>query len=75
MRIRGLCKLPDGGTGCGENWVLLLWEGPHSANLSFSFLLLGGAVLLVVQRLRLCVSTARGEDLIPGWGNKIPHAT
>ena len=23
MRIRGLWKLPDGRTGCGENWVLL----------------------------------------------------
>jgi len=22
-----------GGTGCGENWVLLLWAGPCSINL------------------------------------------
>ena len=24
---RGLWKLPDGGIGCGENWVLLWWSG------------------------------------------------
>ena len=24
MRIRGLCKLPDGGTGCGEKLGLAL---------------------------------------------------
>ena len=30
---------------------------------------------LVVQGLRLCSSTAGGEDLVPGPGTKIPHAT
>ena len=29
---------------------------------------------LVVQRLRLCASTAEGEGLIPGQGTKILHA-
>ena len=29
---------------------------------------------LVVQWLRLCASIAGGMGLIPGWGNKIPHA-
>ena len=24
--------------------------------------------------LLVCASTARGADLIPGWGTKIPHA-
>ena len=28
---------------------------------------------MVVQRLRLCISTAGGEGSIPGWGTKIPH--
>ena len=28
----------------------------------------------MVQWLRLCVSTARGTGLIPGWGTKVPHA-
>ena len=29
---------------------------------------------LAVQWLRLCASTARGTDSIPGWGTKILHA-
>ena len=29
---------------------------------------------LVVQWLRLCVSNAGDEGLIPGWGTKIPHS-
>ena len=28
----------------------------------------------MVQRLRLCASNTRGMGLIPGQGNKIPHA-
>ena len=28
----------------------------------------------MVQGLRLCASTARGEGSIPGRGTKIPHA-
>ena len=28
----------------------------------------------MVQWLRLCISTARGTGLIPGWGTKVPHA-
>ena len=28
----------------------------------------------MVQWLRVCVSTAWGRNLIPGWGTKIPHA-
>ena len=35
-----------GGTGCGENWVLLWWARPCSINLESNFLLLDGAVLL-----------------------------
>ena len=29
---------------------------------------------LAVQWLRLCTADARGTDLIPGRGTKIPHA-
>ena len=28
----------------------------------------------MVQRLRLCASTAGTKGLIPGWGMKTPHA-
>ena len=31
LRIRGLCKVPDG--SCGKDWVLLWWAGPCSVNL------------------------------------------
>ena len=30
---------------------------------------------VVVQWLRLCIFNARGMDLTPDWGTKIPHAT
>ena len=30
---------------------------------------------LVVQKLGLRASNARGEGLIPGWGAKLPHAS
>ena len=39
MRLRYLCKLPN-----GINWVLL-WEGPCSVKLESSYLLMGGTVL------------------------------
>ena len=29
----------------------------------------------MVQGLRFCTSNPGGIDSIPGWGNKIPHAT
>ena len=32
MRIRGCESFVMGGTGCGENWVLLLWSRPGSDN-------------------------------------------
>ena len=38
---------PMGGTGYGENPVLLWWAGPCSVNLQSNFLLMGGAVLLL----------------------------
>ena len=34
-----------------------------------------GGASLVVQRLRLCASTAGGMGSIPDWGTKIPHAS
>ena len=43
-RVRGLWKLLDGRTDWEGNWVLFWWEGPCSVNLSFNFLLMGGAV-------------------------------
>ena len=33
-----------------------------------------GLCWLMVQWLRLYTSSARGADLIAGWGTKIPHA-
>ena len=33
-----------GGTGCGENWVLVWWARPCSINLQSNFILMGGAV-------------------------------
>ena len=50
-----------GGTGCGENWVLLCWAGPGSVHLQLIFLLMGGAVLPPVSCL--------------AWGNPVLRST
>lgn len=48
--------------GSQEHWTLLLAQQCRAG------------ASLVAHWLRLGASSARGMDLIPGWGTRIPHA-
>ena len=63
MRIRGLCKLPDRGTGCVATWVLFWWARPCSfpcksgTFICYSILLPSGELFTVCRKVKMCLSS------------------